>query len=443
MTVLFQYIKTLIKQLPRHWVVASSAWISKVIVSLVQIVTIRTLLSYLGEERYAIYVIAFSLTLWFNLVDFGLGFSLQNFISESRAKKESYEKYIIATLQIIVPLLAIVLLAITLISSHVQEIIFRNFTFIQEVQNVNIVLFVGIICAATAVLSIAYRVYYALHKGYIPNIMPAIAAIISMFFIVLFNRYSPLRCSILSALLIFTLPQLLLALIPFIIIFKDYFSKTLNFNFEVIKSLFTRSLKFYGISILGLAYMQTDYLVMSQTLNSSEIVKYNIFSRVFMFFTFVHITMMQAIWPISAEMFIRMEFIKIKIIIKKCIRALAIFIALGAISIMFFANFIIKVLAPGLNIDPPLSLIALLGLYTFLLAWQNTFAILLQSMNVLRIFWIYLPPMVAINVLFQYFMSKKYGAEGIVLGLITSMILMSFWVLPAKVYSIINKRKIR
>jgi O-antigen/teichoic acid export membrane protein len=177
MNVLFKSIKTLIKQLPRHWVVASSAWISKIIVSLVQIVTIRTLLIYLGEERYAIYTIAFSLTLWFNLVDFGLGFSLQNFISESKAKKESYEKYIIATLQIIVPLLAIVLLAIALISSYVQEIIFRKFTFIQEVQNVNIILFVGVICAATAVLSIVYRVYYALYKGYIPNIMPAIAAI--------------------------------------------------------------------------------------------------------------------------------------------------------------------------------------------------------------------------------------------------------------------------
>jgi hypothetical protein len=71
---------------------------------------------------------------------------------------------------------------------------------------------------------------------------------------------------------------------------------------------------------------------------------------------------------------------------KKCIRALAIFIALGAISIMFFADFITKILAPGLNIVPPFSLILLLGFYTILLAWQNTFAALLQSMNVLRIF---------------------------------------------------------
>jgi O-antigen/teichoic acid export membrane protein len=441
MSTVFQCIKTLIKKLPRHWVVASSAWISKIIVSLVQIVSIRTLLSYLGEERYAVYTIAFSLTLWFNLADFGLSLSLQNFICEARAKKESYEKYIIAALQIIVGLLTISLIAVILISYPAQEIIFRKFTFIKEIQNVNIVLFIGIICTTTAVLSIVYKVYYALHKGYIPNIMPAIAAVTSMTLIVLFNRYSHLQHSILSALLIFTLPQLFLALIPFVIIFKDYFSKILSFNSEIIKSLSIRSFKFYGISILGLVYMQTDYLVMAQTLSPDEIIKYSIFSRVFMFFTFIHITMMQAIWPVSAEMFVKREFTKIKTIIKKCISTSVIFIAVGTIAVIFFANSIIKILAPGVIIASYLSLILLLGFYTILLAWQNTFSILLQSMNVLRIFWVYLPPMVMINLLAQYSMSKRYGACGIVFGLIISMILVSFWVLPFKISKVLRNTK--
>jgi O-antigen/teichoic acid export membrane protein len=443
MYILSQSIKTFIKQLPRHWVVASSAWISKIIVSLIQIISIRTLLSYLGEERYAVYTIAFSVTLWFNLADFGLGSSLQNFISEARAKKESYEKYIIAALQITILLLIVAFLAISSISSPVQEIIFRKFTFIQEIQNVSIILFVGIICMTTVALGIGYRVYYALHKGYIPNIMPTIAAIISMTLILLFNKYSPIKQSILAALLIFTLPQLILVLITFPIIFKDYFAKIFSFNFEVIKLLFTRALKFYGITIFGLAYIQTDYLVMSQTLSANEIVKYNIFARVFMFFTFIHTAMIYSIWPVSAEMFVRREFTKIKSIIKKYTAVSIISIILGTILVMFFANFIIKILAPGLNISTPFSLIILFGFYTALLAWQNTFATLLQSMNVLKIFWIYLPPMLVINILSQYFMSKKYGCNGIVLGLVISMIAVSFWVLPSKVYSIINKKEIR
>ncbi|MDR2457181.1 MAG: MATE family efflux transporter [Clostridiales Family XIII bacterium] len=440
---MFQSIKTFVNRMPGHWAVASSAWLSKIVVSFIQITSIRTLLSYLGEEKYAMYIIAFSLTAWFGLADFGLGFSLQNFISEARAKKESHEKYIIATLQIIIPLLIVTLLAVVFISTPVQEIVFRKFTFIQEIQNVKIVLFIGIICTTTTIFSIAYRVYYAVHKGYIPNIMPAIAALISMILIVLFNRYFSVRQNILSALLIFTLPQLFLISMAFTTIFKKYFIKAFNFDFEVIKLLFTRALKFYGIAILGLTYMQTDYLIMSQTLNANEIVKYNIFSRIFMFFTFIHITMMHALWPVSAEIFVRKEFTKIRIIIKKYISTFVIFIVVGTIFVMLFANFIISVLAPGLSINAPFSLIILLGFYTILLAWQNTFATLLQSMNVLKIFWMYLPPMLVVNTLSQYFMSKKYGADGIVLGLIVSMISVSFWVLPAKMYSIINKKRIR
>jgi O-antigen/teichoic acid export membrane protein len=116
-----------------------------------------------------------------------------------------------------------------------------------------------------------------------------------MTLIIIFNRYSPVQNRILSALMIFTLPNLFLVLIPFIVTFKNYFIKVLNFDIETEKSLFTRSLKFYGISLLSLVYTQTDYLVMSQTLIPDEIIKYNIFSRVFMFFTFIHITMMRAI----------------------------------------------------------------------------------------------------------------------------------------------------
>jgi O-antigen/teichoic acid export membrane protein len=109
---------------------------------LCRFVSIRTLLIYLGEERYAVYTIALSLTLWFNLADFGLGFSIQNFISEARAKKESYEKYIIATLQIIVFLLTVALLAVILISYTAQEIIFRKFdsVFILDCSRVSVLI---------------------------------------------------------------------------------------------------------------------------------------------------------------------------------------------------------------------------------------------------------------------------------------------------------------
>jgi O-antigen/teichoic acid export membrane protein len=422
-------------------VVAASAWSSKIIVSLIQIISIRVLLVYLGEDRYAVYVIAYSLLSWFSLSEFSIGVSLQIFISESRAKNESYEKYIIAALQIMVILFIMFVLLTFFIANPIQNIIFQKFTYIPEIKNISIAFIVGVITVITSFLGIVYRIYYALHKGYFPNMTPAVAAITSMLLIVLLNRYYPAKqLRILSALLVFTLPQLIIALIPFIKIFKNYFSKICSFNFTIIKSFFIRAVKFHGITILAVAYGQTDYLVMSQTLSPTEIVTYNIFIRVFMFFSFIYTSLLMAFWPKSAEMYIKKEFENIKHMLKKYLAYATLFIIAGTLGVMIFSGFIVKVLAPNLDIVASVPLLLLFCIYMIAKAWQDTFAAFLQSINVLRIFWIYLPFQVIINFFMQYFLSKKYGAEGIVMALILSIMLISLWILPIKTYKVLNSK---
>jgi O-antigen/teichoic acid export membrane protein len=433
-------IKPFIDQFPKHWLVAASAWISKIIVSLVQIVSIRALLNYLGEDRYAIYVVAYSLVGWFGLAEFSVGCSIQNFISEARAKNQSYEKYLIAALQIISVLFVISVFLTVFISNSIQDIIFRKFAYIPEIQNINFIFFIGIVTITNALLGIVYRVYYALHRGYIPNIIPAIAAIISMISIVVLNRCSSHQ-SILLALLIFTLPQLIIILVPFIKIFKNCCLKILDFNFTILKSLFIRAIKFHGMIIISMAYGQTDYLVMSQTLSPSEIVTYNIFMRVFMFFSFIYTSLLMAFWPVSAEMYINNKFEYLKKTIKQYLIYVTFFMIIGTILIIIFSGFITKILAPGLNIIPTMSLLLLFGFYITIRSWQDTFVVFLQSINSLKIFWVYMPFQFTVNIFMQYFLSKKYGASGIVMGLVLSIILVSIWVLSLKTHKILNSTK--
>jgi O-antigen/teichoic acid export membrane protein len=253
----------------------------------VQIISIRELLAYLGEDSYAVYVIAFSLIGWFSLFEFSVGSSLQNFISESRVKKENYEKYLIASLQIIAVLFVVSMFLMLIITNPIQDIIFRKFIHISFEEKVSIIFIVGIVSLINALLSIVYRIYYALHKGYIPNIMFAVSAVISMISIVIFKRFSFIHNNLLFALLIFTLPQLIITSIHFLKMFKSFLTKIFKFDFVIIKSLFTRSVKFHGMSVIYMAYVQTDYLVMSQTLSPNEIVTYNIFIRVFTFYLYI------------------------------------------------------------------------------------------------------------------------------------------------------------
>lgn len=412
--------------------------ISKIIIALVQVVSIRILLGYLGENKYAVYVIVYSLIGWFNLSDFGLGASLQNFISEARAKKENYDKYLIAALQVIVVLFVTVLLITVFVSSYVQSIIFKNFLYVTEIQSINIILVVGIISIISCFLTKVFNVYYALHKGYIAHLVLAIPIVISMLIMVIIDRISQKQGSILCALLVFTLPQLFIILIPFIKVFKNYFPKLLEFNLNILKTLIVRAVKFYGIIISSLAYLQTDYLVMSQTLNPNEIVEYNIFMRVFMFFSYAYVSFLTAFWPVSAEMYVAQKFEELKTLIKKYLTYATLFMILGTIFVILFSKLIIKTLAPCQNIFPNFWFILILSIYVIVKAWQDTFAIFLQSINVLKIFWIYMPFQVIVNIVLQYFLSKKYGVNGIVLGLIVSTVCVSVWVLFLKTYKVLK-----
>jgi O-antigen/teichoic acid export membrane protein len=431
-------IKLSTRDVPSHIIVAISAWISKIIIALIQVINVRVLLDYLGEDKYAVYVIAYSLIGWFNLAEFGVGISLQNFISESQARKESYEKYIIAALQIVVVLFLITLLITIFISSPIQNVIFRKFSHISEIQSVNIILVVGIIALMACFLSIVFKVYYALHRGYISNLIPAISIVISMIIIVVINIYSQKQGNILFALLVFTVPQLVFVLFPFIKVFKNYFSRLLEFNISVLKDLIIRAAKFHGTIMVSLAYVQTDYLVISQTLSVNEIVEYNIFMRVFLFFSHAYTSFLAAFWPVSSEMYINKKFKELKNKIKKHLTYVTLFMVLGTISIMIFSKFIINILAPGQNIVPTVWFMLLIGIYILVKAWQDTFAMFLQSVNILKIFWIYMPLQVIINLLLQYFLSQAYGVNGIVLGLIISTVCISVWVLFMKTSKILR-----
>ncbi|EAY1564670.1 transporter, partial [Salmonella enterica] len=59
-----------------------------------------------------------------------------------------------------------------------------------------------------------------------------------------------------------------------------------------------------------------------------------------------------------------------------------------------------------------------------------TYAMLLQSMNYLKILWILVPLQAIIGGISQWYFSSTLGISGVLLGLIISFALTVFWGLP-------------
>ena len=437
----FKNFKNFLKQFPRHWVVTASAWGSRIVSALIQIISIRALLSYLGEERYAVYVIAYSLSGWFALCDVGVGTALQNFISECRARNENYNKYLLAALQLIAAFLLIFIIILLIVSPFIQSGLFSKYVNLPEIQTINIIAVIGCVFIVTALANIVYKVYFALQKGYVSNILPALSMVLSMIIIVIINEYSTVRNSILLALLAFSLPQLLIALFPFFKIFRNFFKEIFNFDSNTIKQLFIRAAKFSGFAVMAAMTLQIDYLIMSQTVDPSGITAYNIFGRFFLVLMFIHSALLAASWPLSNEMFNRGEYAGIKIMLRKYLLFGFAIISLGSFFVYLFSDLIIKILAPETFINTSTIFFILFASYFLLRVLSDTFAMFLQSINAIRVFWIFIPFQALISFAAQLYLSSKYGIHGILGGLIISFILTSCWILPYKTWKVFKSKE--
>ncbi|MDR2772811.1 MAG: MATE family efflux transporter [Elusimicrobiota bacterium] len=429
-----QRLKDFLKRFPRHWITAFSAWASKIIVSLTQILCMRELLLYLGEDRYAVYIIAYSLAAWMPLSELSIGTSLQNFISHQRAKKQNYDTYIVSAFQIEILVFLLFSIVIVAVSPFVEDILFRKFTFIPDLKNIHIVFTVCFVSLIYAVSSSIYKVYYALHKGYVANILPAISSIISLILIVVFRRYAIGGQNIIYAVLMFLAPQAIIAFMVCIFYLRRYVAKFFSVDLVSIKEILKRAFKFYGVGIFTTFYINADYLIISQTLASkpNEIISYNVFTRVFFFFSFIYSSFLASVWPVLNELYHQGHIDEIKRMLKRYLAYGFILMSIGTVGIMMFAKTISSILAPGANVINGASFILLIGFYMIVKTWADTFAVFLQSINVLKIFWLFMPFQIIINVAAQFFLSKQYGVYGILFGLIISVITTSLWILPIK-----------
>lgn len=426
---------------PNHIKVAISAWISRIGIAIVQIFTIRMLTSYLGEEKYAVYVILYSLLAWCNLSECGVGFSLQNYISESRAAQKDYSVYLKTAFQIIVILFITFLSIAFSFSSYLQNFLLSNYLHISEVKNVNIVLIIISIFIFLTFVNISIKILYAMQKGIIPNVLQLLAYIISAISIIILNKYSNKNGSILLALLCFCVPQVLVMLIPFIKIFKTSFNKLFIVDKEILKQFTIRAMKFGGFAVMATCVLQIEYIVMAKTLDANSIATYNIFGKLFLFIVFVYSSVLTAFWPVSNELFNTGQYLKLKKLLFKYSILGILFTIIGIAWIYIFKDYILKILAPNLNIAVGLLFFILFIIYYTMRVITDTCSVFLNSVNILKIFWVYTPFQSVISIFAQYFLSLKYGIYGIVIGSIISFLMIPIWLLPYKVFKVFKEMK--
>lgn len=423
----------LLSNISPHLFVAASAWISRIIISVVQLICIRFLISGLGTEKYALFAILTGLTGWYLLTDMGVGYSLQNYISEFRSKNKSYNNYVAVAACLSLIVFSLVLIVLYFVSPYIAIRLLKQFSFFSNAEKIRAFLLVGILLTGTSIGGISYKIWYAKQKGYLSNIIPAIASLISLAGIIIISKCT-LPNKLFLSLIFFTGPTAILACVSFVFQMFQIKKEHWKMNLAIFSKLMKRAFHFWTFAIMSAAVLQIDYIVMSQFVSPKDIVIYNIATKVYTFVFFIYSSVLMAFWPVCTEMIAKNNWSYVITESKKYIKIGIGIIIFFIICFIIFAPNIVRLFSPNYKVIIPISFIIILGIYQIIRIWSDTFSMILQSVSFMKPFWIWVPIQAILCILFEWFFARSYGIYGIVCGLIASYVLTVVWVLPKYVY---------
>ena len=421
--------------LPRHLFVVVAAWASRAVTALVLLASVRILTDSLGLENYAVFVLLTGLTGWFMLADMGIGSSVQNYISESRSRGQSYDDLISTSGLLALLILFVTVISLYFISPYLAPLLLKNFPFLSQAEKTKLFFLTGALSIGMGVGGIVYKVWYGEQRGHLSNIVPAIAAVVGLIGLILV-RQTPVENRLLLSLAVFTAP---LAVLPLgVLLVQQWRVVRLRRVLEypgtklhgTIRRLLKRGLQFWFFAIMAAGVLQIDYIVMSQFLVANDIAAYYISTKVFGLAFFVYSAILAALWPVFAESIAKHDWGLVQRYLRKYLSLGLSFMFVCTISLIWLMPVAVGILAPKENIIISFGFILLLGFYHMIRVWTDTFAMVLLSVSDMKPFWIYVPVQAILSIVMQWVLVPVYGLYGVALGLIVSFILTVSWGLP-------------
>lgn len=416
---------------PHHWVVLS-AWAGKVVTAVIQIAVIRVIIDRVGIDLYAGLALLTGLAGWYALADGGIGNSLQNHIAERRATGESSDGLVWTGLLLAFLLLLALMVLQQLISPVLGPLLLKNIPGLDdEARSASFRIF-GQISLLAVAAGLVYKIWYAVQKGYLANVLPALAAVIGYVAV----KQVPVGTSadqLAWCLVAIVAPTALLPL-PFALGHGlQAWRRGARITRGQVRLLMGRASQFTGLALMAAVVLQVDYIVLSQVLPASGIVVYNVSMKVFSTAFFVYFSVLLAFWPVLTELIAKGDWPAVRARVKSILGRGACFMLAVTIGVLLFERQIFDLLAPRSALSAGPVVIVLLGLYFSVRIWTDTFSTVLSSMSHVGPLLRWVPVQATVNIALQIILAPRYGVAGMVVALISAFLLTVSWVLPRHV----------
>ena len=416
---------------PHQWVVLS-AWAGKVVTAVIQIAVIRLMIERVGVDVYAGVALLTGLAGWYALADIGIGNSLQNYISEQRAKEQASDGLICSGL-----LLAVIALMLLMLLQHVASpwlgpLLLKSVTGVDDAARIASFRVFGQLSLLGVAGGLVYKIWYATQRGYLANLLPALAAVVGYVAIRQVPAAAP-SDMLLWCVMAIVGPAALLPL-PFVLnqALKAW-RRGGKVTRQSVNALSGRAAKFTGLAVMAAVVLQIDYIVISQFLPAADIVAYNVTMKIFSTAFFVYYSVLMAFWPLLTEYIAKDDWTAVRAQVRSILLRGVGFMLAVTLTVLLFERQILALLAPKASLLIGTPVVLLVGLYFAVRIWTDTFSTVLSSMSRIGSLLRWVPVQAAISVGLQVYLTPRFGIAGLVIALIAAFLLTVAWVLPRQV----------
>ncbi len=414
--------------------------IYKTISILINFFLVPLSISYLGSEKYGLWLTIFSFIGWFSFFDFGIGNGLRNKLTVAISSNDvNLAKAYVSTAYFTIAFVILFLIALFLIiySFIPWESLFNIQNNHESLRQLIVIVFV--IFLINLVLKMINTIFYADQKPSIPGLMQTLGQIIV--FISIYIAIKSTNSSLLTYGSIVIGGPSLVFLLTSVIAFSGKYSSIrpnlIFFEGKYAYEILSLGGRFFFIQIAAILIYSTDNFIINYFLGASEVTVYNVAFKYFMFVSMGMTIILEPFWSAFTDAQTKndMQWIKKSIINLLKISTLA---SLTVIVMIFMANKV-YLLWVGETIHVPFLLTIVMGINTILQVFMHPIIMFINGVGKIKIQLITGLIVAVINIPLSIILAVHFnlGITGVILATVITRML-EFFIYPIQVYKLIN-----
>lgn len=255
-------------------------------------------LSFLGQEKYGIWVIILNIVSWINYFDIGIGNGLRNKLAEAYAK-EDYKgaQTYVSTACLGTSIISLCFcVIITLVWNLLDLSRFFKLNTLGEDTNVVIFISVFFVCV-NFVLALSRTSAYAIQQPGLTSVTGVIGQALQVSILFILSRF--LHENLMVVAVMYGLASLFDNVILYFLITRKhkYLKPKISFiNMMYMRPLLAMGIGFFVMQICSLVLNTTDNLLISSLYGSSEVTPYDLVYKCFYMFVQVHAIIIMPMW---------------------------------------------------------------------------------------------------------------------------------------------------